>query len=144
LPGVVVLCVLCFYACMALDSWQARHKEFAARRHLLDAAQDGQRGQEGQEGQRMQRGHGVQIEQKKLALAVSGRAGADAMNSTAGAYGKLKGVFEVLSLRAEQMLEAVFALGCVTMLASVCITLSLCGRADRASELRAPLQPVDE
>lgn len=123
LPGVLVLC---FYVCMALASWEKYHKEFATRRHLLDAPQGGQRGQQ------------------QLELAVSGRAGADSMNSTAGAYGKLKGVFEVLSLRAEQMLEAVFVLGCVTMLASVCITLSLCGRADRASELRAPLQPADE
>ena len=123
LPGVLVLC---FYMCMALASWEKYHKEFATRQHLLDAPQGGQRGQQ------------------QLELAVSGRAGADAMNSTAGEYGKLKGVFEVLSLRAEQLLEAVFMLGCVTMLASVCITLSLCGRADRASELRAPLQPADE
>jgi hypothetical protein len=142
LPGVVVLCVLCFYACMALESWKARHKDFATRRHLLDAAQEGQ---EGQEGQRMQRGHGVQIEQKKLALAVSGRAGSDATNATAAAAdAKFRVVFEVLSLRAEQMLEAVFALGCVTILASLCITVWICGRADRASELRAPLQAAGE
>ena len=123
LPGVLVLC---FYVCMALASWEKYHKEFATGQHLLDAPQGGQQGQQ------------------QLELAVSSRAGADAMNSTAGEYGKLKGVFEVLSLRAEQLLEAVFMLGCVTMLASVCITLSLCGRADRASELRAPLQPADE
>ena len=118
--------MLCFYVCMALASWEKYHKEFATGQHLLDAPQGGQQGQQ------------------QLELAVIGRAGVDAMNSTAGAYGKLKGVFEVLSLRAEQMLEAVFVLGCVTMLASVCITLSLCGPADRASELWSLLQPADK
>jgi len=87
---------------------------------------------------------GGQRGQLQLELAQSARAGADATNSTAGAYGKLKGMFDMLSLRAEQMLQTVFVLGCLTMLASVCILLSLCGRADRASELQAPLQPADE
>jgi len=134
-PGVLVLC---FYVCIALALWEKHHTKFATGRRLLDAPQGGQPAQPAQ----------LQLELAQRARAGAGAmnstARADAINSTAGAYGKLKGMFAILSLRAEQMLQTVFLLGCLTMFASVCILLSLCGRTDRASELQAPLQPADE
>jgi len=114
---------------MALALSEQHHAGVATGRRLLDAPPEGPRGQR-------------QLERAASARAASARA--DAMNSAAGAYGKLKGMLAVLALRAEQMLHTVLLLGCLTMFASVCILLSLCGRADSASELQAPLQPADE